>query len=68
MPSNTVINEKVRNTLDSKRKVLGRVNLDSDPYKSASKNKKSYLIFDSSLNTADLENIIYNKVLSELKK
>ena len=32
------------------------------------KNKKKYLIFDSSLNTADLENIIYNKVLSELKK
>ena len=43
MPSNTVINEKVRNTLDSKKKVMGRTNLDSDPYKSASNNKKSYL-------------------------
>jgi len=43
MPSNTVINEKVRKTLDSQRKVMGRVNLDSDPYKSASKNKKLYL-------------------------
>ena len=43
MPSNTVINEKVRNTLDNKKKVMGRTNLDSDPYKSASNNKKSYL-------------------------
>ena len=43
MPSNTVINEKIREALDEKREVMGRVNPDTDPYQSASKNKKSYL-------------------------
>jgi len=32
------------------------------------KNKKKYLVYDSSLNTSDLENTIYKKVLHKLNK
>ena len=45
MSSCTVIHKEVRATLDSNREISSRtLNVDKDPYRSASKNKKQYLL------------------------